>query len=131
MTARLGIAGFTGFLIASFCASAAAAEAPDPESGRSVFQLCQACHSTKPGGQSIGPTLFGVVGRRAGSVEGFDYSPAMKGAARTWNRKTLDAYLTNPATSVPGNKMALVGIPDPRDRADLIAYLAQLGPKKP
>jgi cytochrome c len=101
--------------------------AADVESGKAVSLLCQACHSLKPGEKHIGPTLYGVLGRRSGSVPEFEYSPAMKSAGKTWNRKTLDAFLKGPATFIPGTKMPLAGVPDATDRADLIAYLSQLG----
>jgi cytochrome c len=101
--------------------------AADIESGKAVSLLCQACHSMKPGEKNIGPTLYGVLGRRAGSVPDFEYSPAMKSAGTLWSRKNLDTFLKNPATFIPGTKMALAGVPDALDRADLIAYLSQLG----
>lgn len=103
--------------------------AADVESGRAVFQVCSACHSTKPDQTSIGPSLFGVVGRPSGSVPGFDYSPAMKAAHKTWSPKALSQYLADPAAVVPGNKMAYAGVKDPEDRADLIAYLKTLNNK--
>jgi cytochrome c len=117
-----------GALAFSFAASSQGATAGDPAAGRAVFLVCSACHSAKPAEKNIGPTLYGIVGRKAGTVADFDYSPTLKSASITWTRVTLDAYLKNPAAYVKGNKMAFVGIPDARDRADLIAYLTRLGP---
>lgn len=116
-----------GLLVGIALSSAAAAA--DVESGRAVFQVCQACHSSKPGETGIGPTLAGIVGRRAGSLPGYDYSAAMKAAGAKgliWDRKTLGGYLTNPSSYLPGIKMTLAGLPDPQDREDLIAYLGTL-----
>lgn len=82
----------------------------------------------------IGPELNGVVGRTAGSVGGFTYSDGMKNAHLTWNEDTLAEYLKNPKQKVPGNKMAFVGLPQPQDVANVIAYLKQFdatGKKNP
>ncbi len=103
-----------------------AAMAGDEVAGKAVFGKCAVCHSVDPAKKSIGPTLFGVVGRPSGSVEGYTYSPAMKAAAKTWDEATIDAYLTDPKTYVPGNKMTFAGLPKPEDRANVIAYLATL-----
>ncbi len=71
----------------------------------------------------MGPRHCGLVGRRAGAIEGFDYSPAMKRSKLVWDQKTLDRFLANPLKVVPGTTMTYAGIADPRERADLIAYL--------
>ncbi len=102
----------------------AAAGAGDPGAGRLVFRKCQVCHSLEPGKNILGPSLAGVIGRKAGSVDGYNYSPAMKSANITWDAKTLDQYLTDPAKLVPGNKMPFPGLKTDHDRADVIAYLA-------
>jgi len=95
--------------------------------GASVFQRCAICHSNAKGGPAlIGPNLFGIVGRKAGSFPGFFYSPAMKNAGFVWTNAKLDAYLTSPPQIVPGNKMTFGGISNPTQRADLIAYLNTL-----
>ena len=75
----------------------------------------------------VGPILNGVVGRPAGSVEGFKYSDAMKSSGITWDEAALDEYLKNPKAKVPGNKMAYAGLKDDTKRADVIAYLSQIG----
>ena len=95
----------------------------NPALGRTVFARCAACHAVTPGGKRLGPSLAGVVGRKAGNVPGYAYSPAMRGSKIVWDARNLDAYLTRPATTVPGTKMVFVGIANPADRANLIAYL--------
>ncbi|MDG3442100.1 c-type cytochrome [Nitrospirillum amazonense] len=107
--------------------TAAAQTAGDPVKGEKVFQRCKACHSAeKDGADKLGPNLWGVVGRKSASEEGFNYSPAMKAANKTWDAATLDVYLTKPAALVPGTRMAFPGIPSAQDRADVIAYLSGL-----
>jgi cytochrome c len=100
--------------------------AGDPTAGKIVFGKCALCHTIDPVKKFIGPTLFGVVGRHSASVEGYAYSPAMKGADKTWDEATLDVYLTKPQTLVPGTKMTFAGLSNADDRANLIAYLATL-----
>jgi nitrite reductase (NO-forming) len=96
----------------------------DASSGRLVFRKCQACHSIEPGKNMLGPSLAGVIGRKAGTEAGYNYSPAMKSADIVWNPQTLDQYLSDPAKVVPGNKMPFPGLKTDHDRADVIAYLA-------
>ncbi|MDB5799448.1 MAG: cytochrome c family protein [Rhodocyclales bacterium] len=86
---------------------------------------CQACHALAY--DRVGPRHCGVVGRKAGSVAGFPYSPAMKKANVVWTEKTLDRFLISPLKMVPGTTMTYDGVPDPQDRADLVAYLKQAG----
>ncbi|NCW66550.1 MAG: cytochrome c family protein, partial [Rhodobacteraceae bacterium] len=74
-----------------------------------------------------GPSLYGVVGRAAGSIEGYKYSKAMAGSGLVWDAETLDAYLTNPKKYLKGTKMAFAGLKKEKDRADVIAYLATTG----
>src|SRR5215471_15028599 len=96
----------------------------DAAAGRQVFRKCQACHSMEPGKNMLGPSLAGLLGRKAGSESGYNYSSAMKQANITWDAKTLDAYLADPQKSVPGNKMPFPGLKTDHDRADIIAFLA-------
>jgi cytochrome c len=104
-----------------------AAAAGDPAAGKTVFQSnCSICHSPQAGHNSIGPTLFGVVGRATGAVPGYSFSTGNKDAHLTWDEATLDKYLESPRTIVPGTKMTYAGLKDPTKRADLIAYLATL-----
>jgi len=84
--------------------SAATMVSGDAAAGRQVFKKCEACHSLEPGKNLVGPSLAGVVGRKAGSEPGYDYSPAMKQAKYIWSPATLDPYLTDPQKAVPGNR---------------------------
>ncbi len=100
----------------------------DPGEGARAFRACAACHALEPGRHRTGPSLAGVVGRKAASAEGFRrYSPALKAANVVWDEGTLDAWIADPQALVPGNRMAFRGLPDRQARADLIAYLAQAG----
>jgi cytochrome c len=94
---------------------------PRPE----VFNQCAVCHSTD-GSNGTGPTLKGLFGRRTGSVPGFRYSRAMRGAGIVWDARSLDDYLRSPQDFIPGNVMPFSGVPDSAERAGLIAYLRSL-----
>jgi cytochrome c len=109
-------------------AAVAALPAPyntaDVENGRKKFGLCRSCHTIEPGGPNMtGPNLHGVFGRKAASLEGFNYSDALKASNITWTPEPLDHWLTKPQEFLPGNKMTFLGVKDPKDRLDLIAYL--------
>jgi cytochrome c len=78
------------------------------------------------GDNGVGPSLFGVVDRKAGALDDFRYSPAMKRSGITWTAKTLDEFLADPQKLVPANRMPYAGMPDARERADLIAYLQKV-----
>ena len=105
-------------------ANATSASGGDAGAGRLVFRKCQACHSLEPGKNILGPSLAGIIGRKAGAEPGYNYSPAMKQANFVWDAKALDAYLSDPQKVVPGNKMPFPGLKTDHDRADVIAYLA-------
>lgn len=95
--------------------------------GKTVFSRCAICHSTGKGEPNrIGPNLFGVVGRKAGMVPGFNYSSGMKNFGKVWTPQLLDTYLTHPQMVVQGTKMSFAGIPNAGQRADVIAYLQTL-----
>ena len=96
----------------------------DAVAGRQVFKKCQACHSLEPGKTILGPSLAGIVDRKSGAEPNFNYSPAMKQAALTWDAATLDAYLMDPQKIVPGNRMPFPGLKTNQDRKDVIAFLA-------
>lgn len=102
-------------------ASAHAARAGDAARGQQVYARCMACHALAF--DRVGPRHCGLIGRRAGSVPGFDYSPAMKRSGITWNEQTLARFLADPLATVPGSTMTYAGVPDAQERADLIAYL--------
>ncbi|MDP1616717.1 cytochrome c family protein [Phenylobacterium sp.] len=96
----------------------------DLENGRRQFGLCRSCHTVVEGGPNMtGPNLHGVFGRPAASVEGYRYSEALQKAGFVWDAERLDAWLANPRTYLPGNRMTFVGLDDPKKRIDLIAYL--------
>ena len=103
------------------CMIAPASAAPDAVHGEQVYVRCQACHALAY--DRVGPHHCGLFGRKAGSVAGFGYSPAMKQSRIVWNDKTLDRFLTAPLKMVPGSTMTYDGVADANDRADLIAYL--------
>jgi cytochrome c len=96
--------------------------AGDPAHGKTVYQACMGCHSLDE--DDVGPRHRGVVGRVAGTVPGYAYSPAVKNSHIVWDRETLDRWLTNPQALVPGAKM-FFAMPRAQDRADVIAYLAE------
>jgi cytochrome c len=104
--------------------SLAAGGGGDPVKGKTVFARCMACHKIDASNTSgLGPNLNRVVGRRAGTLPGFRYSPAMAGANRVWTEANLDAYLAAPSRAVPGNRMVFAGLPNAADRQNLIAYI--------
>jgi cytochrome c2 len=98
----------------------------DPARGEVRFQECAACHKLDAGVNGLGPSLHGIFERKAGELADFRYSPALKRSGIVWSPQTLEAYLTDPQALVPGNRMPYAGMADPRDRADLIAYLAKV-----
>jgi cytochrome c len=88
---------------------------------------CRECHAFDKGDNRLGPSLYGVFGRKAGSVAGFDYSISLKSSNITWNEKTLDQWIADPNALIPGNNMGSVfsGVPDAATRAEIIAFLKQ------
>jgi len=113
-------------VVAGMCiagASLAAMATGDPVRGKALYQGCAACHSIDE--NDLGPLHRGVVGRRAGSIADYSYSPALKGSGLTWDEATLDKWLTNPSALVPGTKMYFK-LDAAQDRADVISYLESL-----
>ncbi len=99
----------------------------DAAAGKTLFgQKCGICHAPVEGQNKIGPSLWGVVGRKAGTLPTYTYSDAMKNANRTWDAATLDDYLTAPRQKIPGIKMIFAGLPEQSDRQNVVAYLATL-----
>ncbi|WP_421859325.1 c-type cytochrome [Oceanicaulis sp.] len=95
------------------------------ENGARIYRRCQSCHTVEEGGRNmVGPNLHGVFGAEAGAKDGFRYSPAMSESGIVWTAETMDAYLTNPRTYIPRNRMSFAGLRDEDDRNDLIAWLA-------
>jgi cytochrome c len=102
----------------------------DTEAGRGarLFRKCRACHTVDPdGGNKAGPTLYGVFGRPAGAVQGYPYSDALNGTGLVWTEENVDRlFAEGPDQFIPGTKMPLQRMPDPEDRAELIAYLKRV-----
>lgn len=99
--------------------------AGDATRGEQIYSRCLACHSLER--DRTGPRHCGLIGRRAGSLPGFGYSPAMRDSGIVWSERTLDRFLADPMRNVPGTAMTYAGIDDARERADLIAYLKLAG----
>jgi cytochrome c len=96
----------------------------EPEAGKADFTQCAACHTTVEGGPNMtGPNLYGIFGRKAGSGPDYAYSDALKAAGWTWDAARIDKWITNPHAVLPDTKMTFVGLPDPKARLDVIAYL--------
>ncbi|MDP6437355.1 MAG: cytochrome c family protein [Gammaproteobacteria bacterium] len=96
----------------------------DAKAGERTYLLCQSCHTLNEGGlNKVGPNLYGFYGSPAAQADGFIFSEALSDAGISWDEETLDRWLTNPSTTVPGTTMIFVGISDQQQRADLIAYL--------
>src|SRR5262245_49859103 len=108
-------------------AAPAASQEGNVEDGAEVFKKCRACHDVGPEAKNkVGPILNGIVGRPAGTIEGFAYSPANKDAGSkglVWTEEVMFKYLEAPLSFMPGTKMAFAGLKDPQDRKDVIAYL--------
>jgi cytochrome c len=117
---------FTLFVLAlgAVAAIEQPAAAADVEHGRQLFVACAACHSDRP--DALGPSLKGIVGRKAGAREDFRYSGPMKRASFIWDEANLREYLADPQEKVKGNRMPFSGLSDPKDLDDVVAYLATL-----
>jgi len=102
----------------------AAYQAADLSNGEAKFALCRSCHTTAPGGDDMtGPNLWGIFGRKAGSKASFTYSDDLRNAGWTWDAARIDTWITNPRAVLPGTKMTFIGLQDPSDRRDVIAFL--------
>jgi cytochrome c len=99
----------------------------DAARGQRIFMQCRTCHAIEPGVNKVGPSLHGLIGRKAGTVANFRYSNGNKNSGVTWTEDTLFAYLENPREYIPGTTMSFVGLRQPQQRADVIAYLKTQG----
>ena len=118
----------TGWLLCAVLAGSAAADMPGADAvarGARVYERCAACHALER--DRTGPHHCGLIGRRAGSVAGFAYSPAMRRAGFVWTEKSLDRFLRSPLTAVPGTSMGYDGVKDDDERRDLILFLREAG----
>ena len=123
----LALVSFTGIASAEGDATAAAPAAGDVKKGKKVFKRCAACHKVGEGAKhKIGPALNDLIGRTAGTAEGFKFSPAMVDAGaggRVWNAETLAKFLAKPRKDIPKNKMSFSGLRKPTQITNVIAYL--------
>jgi cytochrome c len=109
-------------LLSAFCLPSA--DAADAKHGEAVFKACAACHTDRP--NALGPSLKGVYGRKAGALDDFHYSNAMKRADFVWDDANLKAYITDPQAKVKGNRMPFSGLQNPADIDDVVAYMQTL-----
>lgn len=113
-------------LIVALAFGPSLAQAQDAANGEKVFAQCRACHQVGPTAKNaVGPHLNGLFGRTAGTVEGYNYSPANKGSGITWDEVVFREYIKDPKTKIPGTKMIYAGLKDEKRIDDLIAYLKQ------
>ncbi|GHC91099.1 c-type cytochrome [Novosphingobium pokkalii] len=124
MSKRLNVPALAPALAAALLIAGTAHAGPAP----ATWARCAVCHdATKGGPNKIGPNLYGVVGKKAGThAAGFKYSDGLKKSGLTWNAATLDKWIENPRALVPNTMMAFPGLKDPAKRAELVGYLTSL-----
>ena len=109
--------------------STAASLAQDAASGEKVFVVCKACHQIgETAKNAVGPVLNGIIGRKAGTYSGYNYSDANKNSGLTWDEPTFREYIKDPKAKISGTKMIYAGLKDEQKTSDLLAYLKQYGP---
>jgi cytochrome c len=123
-----GFALATGLFVAGGAMAAGdTMAAGDADVGKVIFsKTCGNCHSVDVGVNKVGPSLYGIIGRKAGVVQGYEYSDALKNSDKVWTVEQLDIYLSNPLGTLHGVKMNFKGLPAENQRADVIAYLQSL-----
>lgn len=123
----LAAAAATFYCLGTTAAVLAQSSTPNDDLELAFNGHCRECHAFDKGDNRLGPTLYGVVGRKAGTVPGFEYSDSLKSSGITWDEKTLDQWITNPNAVVPGNNMGAIfsGLADAGERAKIIAFLKQ------
>ena len=115
--------------LALLLSAMAQAWAGDPKAGEVVFKRCLACHMVGEDAKTrVGPVLNGLIGRKAGTYEGYSYTDANKNSGLVWDEATLAQYLKNPKAMIPGTKMVFPGLRKDEEIDNLIAYLKQFGP---
>ena len=119
------LAGITAIIVSSSAISQESIRRPDVELGEQLFNsACRTCHTTREGDNRLGPHLHNIVGRKAGAVQNYGYSSAMKGAGFVWDEKTLDRFIANPDETVHGNAMKPYGgLASADTRAKLLLFL--------
>jgi cytochrome c len=129
VTVRSIVSSFMVMAISIVLVAASHAEPAEPAlRGKRIFLRCASCHELAPSGiHRIGPSLQGVYGRKAGSLPGFAYSPALQATDFSWTAENLDRWLERPSALVPGTAMAFAGLPKAEDRQAVIAYLQNPG----
>lgn len=119
------------FLITSLAVTAPAASAAETPAGEAAFKAhCVSCHSLVPGLSTIAPDLTGVVGRKAGTVKGYKYSPALQNADFVWTPQKLDVWLQSPHKTAAETEMAFPGLKDQKQRTLIIEFLETYAPNK-
>ena len=115
-----------GFVALCLIAVTTESRAQDAAAGEKVFAQCRACHQVgETAKNAVGPVLNGLFGRKAGTVEGYAYSPANKNSGITWDEATFRDYIKDPRAKIPGTKMIYAGLKDEQRITDLVAYLKQ------
>jgi cytochrome c len=123
MTRRLQVV--LGAALLKLAGNSVSAQEGDPAAGAKVFNKCRACHVVDEDKNRVGPYLHGVIGRPAGTAEGFKYSDAMKNSGIVWSEETIAEYIADPKAYVPGNRMAFPGLKKQEDIKNLTAYLKE------
>ncbi len=122
----IGMRRTAALLILGVVSAAHPGVAADPTSGKAVFNRCRICHTVEAGGRNgAGPNLHRLFGRKAGTVEHFADSAAMKNSGVVWDEATLAQYLHGPKLFIPGTRMAFPGVASDKEVADLLAYLRE------
>jgi cytochrome c2 len=121
---RHALALLGAFVLA--CMASVAHAQGDAARGEKYFEDCASCHALASGQNGVGPSLFGVVGRKAGTLDDYRYSPALKRSGIVWSPQTLDNFIADPQKAVPANRMPYAGMTNASERADLIAYLQKM-----
>lgn len=124
---RSTVAGLLAAALAVAPAAAQTEETGDPGAGKVVFEQCAQCHAIggQPGATGAGPHLNGIMGRRAASITEFNYSPQLRSSRITWDGAYLARFLKGPKNFIPGTRMLFNGLQNPKDVADVIAYMAR------
>jgi len=112
--------------LALACTASLAHAQGDATRGEKYFEDCASCHTLANGQNGVGPSLFGVLGRKAGALDDYRYSPALKRSGIVWSPQTLDNFIADPQKAVPANRMPYAGLTNASERADLIAYLQKM-----